>query len=310
MVKVGILGTGFGENHAKLYQIIEGYEVVSIFGRNEDKLQRIKDQMNIHTTTDINDILRDPEIDLIDICLPTELHSQWAIEGLKNGKHIFCGTPFSYSVEEAEEVQKAAVEYGKNVYVDMFIKFGSAHQTAIRLMKQRDLGNLCSLRSYNQTSPRWGDLSIRKNIETFHIHNIDFMCGVMGMPESVTASAMNFGTKSLVTSAFYDPNKIAVLESGSHMQSCRPFDIGFELVFENGVIRYDATYGEFSREEFAVFENGKPREALTLDGKDDYEECFRHVLYCLNNNVKSEMIDISHAVNTVRIMDMVINSFE
>jgi predicted dehydrogenase len=56
MIKVGILGTGFGEHHAKLYKKIEGFEVVSIFGRNDDKLRKINEELNINTTTSINDI--------------------------------------------------------------------------------------------------------------------------------------------------------------------------------------------------------------------------------------------------------------
>ena len=89
MIKVGILGTGFGETHLDLYSKIEGFEVVSIFGRNQDKLKELGEKYSVATTNDITEIIENPGIDMIDICLPTELHSKWAIEGLKNGKHIF-----------------------------------------------------------------------------------------------------------------------------------------------------------------------------------------------------------------------------
>ncbi len=115
MIKVGILGTGFGETHAELYKKFKGFEVVSIFGRNQEKLNKIGEKYNIPVVTDINEIITNPDIDLIDICLPTELHSTWAVEGLKNGKHIFCETPVTYSVDEAIKIQQAAEQYGKNV---------------------------------------------------------------------------------------------------------------------------------------------------------------------------------------------------
>jgi len=310
MIKVGILGTGFGKNHAELYGKIDGFEVVSIFGRNKDKLAEISNELKVRTTSDINDIIKDPGIDLIDICLPTELHSKWAVEGMKNNKHIFCETPISYSVEDAQEIKEAMLKYNKNLYVDMFIKFSTPHQTAINLVKKEGLGRPHSFRSYNKTSPRWGDLSIRKNIETFHIHNIDFMCEIMGMPKSVTAAAVNYNKKSIVTSSLYYENCYAILESNSNMPYCCPFEIGFEIVFENGVIRYDAVYGEFTREECSVFENNKPREVLSLKMKDEYEEVFKHLLFCLTNNLKSELIDIENAINTVKIKKMIIDSFE
>lgn len=310
MIKVGILGTGFGEHHAKLYKKIEGLEVAAIFGRNQDKLQKINDELKIKTTTDIYEIIQNPDIDVIDICLPTELHSKWAVEALKNNKHVFCETPVSYLVDEAEEIKSASVKYGRNVYVDMFIKFSTPHSTAIEIIKKGELGRIQSLRSYNKTSPRWGDLSIRKNIETFHIHNIDFMCEIMGMPENATATAMNFGGKSIVTSVFYYGNRYATLESNSNMPCCRPFDIGFEIVFENGVICYDAVYGEFTREDFFVFKDSMPREVISLNMKDEYEEVFKHLLFCLANNIQSDLIDISHAINSIKIKEMIIDSLE
>lgn len=192
MIKVGILGTGFGETHVELYKKIEGFKVVSIFGRNQEKLIKIGEKYNIPVVTDINEIITNPDIDLIDICLPTELHSKWAIEGLKNGKHIFCETPVSYSVDEAIKIQQAAEQYGKNVFVDMFLKFSPQHQFAADVVKKAELGQLLSVRSYNRTSPRWGDLGIQKNVETFHNHNMDFVIGLAGMPNCVTASGINY----------------------------------------------------------------------------------------------------------------------
>lgn len=310
MIKVGILGTGFGEQHAKLFKKIEGFEVVSIFGRNEEKLRKIGGELDIKTTTDMLDIIQDPDINVVDICLPTELHSKWAVEGLKNNKHILCETPVSYLVNEAEEIKNASVKYGKNVYVDMFIKFSTPHRTAVELVKKGELGKIQTFHSYNKTSPRWGDLSIKKNIETFHIHNIDFMSEILGMPESVTASAMNFDKKSIVTSVFSYKGMYATLESNSNMPNCRPFDIGFEIIFENGAICYNAVYGEFTREEFSVFKNNTPRETVALNMKDDYEEILNHLLFCLTNKVKSDTIDISHAIKTVKIKEMILNSFE
>ena len=85
MIKVGILGTGFGETHVELYKKIEGFQIVSIFGRNQDKLNSISDKHSINVTSNIRDIVENPDIDLIDICLPTELHAKRAVEGQKTG---------------------------------------------------------------------------------------------------------------------------------------------------------------------------------------------------------------------------------
>lgn len=308
MIKVGILGTGFGEHHAKLYKNIEGFEVAAIFGRNPDKLKKIWEETNIRTTVEINDIIKDPSIDLIDICLPTESHSKWAVEGLRNGKHIFCETPVTYCPEEAEEIKKASQQYGKNVYVDMFLKFSTPHMAAIDIVKDAELGKLISVYSYNKTSPRWGDLGLVKNVETFHIHNIDFVQEILGMPKSVTSSGIDMDGKSVVTSTFNYENEYAVLKSDSSLPECLPFGIGFELIFTGGIIQYDAVYGEYTNEEFSIIRNDSPRKVIKLDMKDDYEEVLRHVLLCLQNNEKSRLIDIGSAINSVKLKEKILKS--
>lgn len=270
MVKVGVLGTGFGKFHAELYKKIEGFELVSIFGRNKEKLKQIGDELSVHTTENIKEIIQNPEIDLLDICLPTEIHSKWVIEGLKNSKHIFCETPVTYTVEEAEEIKQASQKYNKNVFVDLFIKFSTPHYTAIQYAKEKSLGDLLSVSAYNGTSPRWGDLGLKKNIENSHNHLIDFICEIIGMPESVTASGMDFGGKSIVNTVLKSSNIYAVAQSNSNLPVSYPFKIGFELVFTNGIICFDAIYGEYTKEEFIIFQNDKPTGIVKMDIKDDY----------------------------------------
>jgi predicted dehydrogenase len=311
MIKVGILGTGFGKFHAELYKKINGFEVVSIFGRDTDKLKKIGEELNIHTTSNIDEIVQNSEIDLLDICLPTELHSKWAIEGLKTNKHIFCETPITYDLNEAEAIKKASQNYGKNVFVNLFIKFSTPHCYAIKIAKEGTLGTLVNMRSYNGTSPQWGDLGVKKNVETFHNHMIDFALEIAGKPEKVIASGMDFGGKSVVTATLKTGNIYTVLDSNSALHESSPFFIGFELVFANGMLLYDAAYGDdYTEEKLLLFQNGKPTETVNLDTKDDYEETFKHVLECIQNNTKSPVLDIDAAINMVRVKDMILASLD
>ena len=310
MVKVGILGTGFGKFHAELYKKINGFEIVSIFGRNSGTLNQIAKELKINTTTNIHEIINNPDIDLLDICLPTEFHAKYAIEGLKNNKHVFCETPVAFDVAEADEIKQASQRYGKSVFVDLFVKFSTPHNTAIKYAREEAFGKLLNMRSYNGTSPRWGDLGLKKNIESFHNHMIDFACEIVGMPKSVTASGMDFGGKSIVTSTLLTQNSYAILESTSCLPDSCPFTIGFELVFSDGIVRFDAIYGDYTKEEFIVFQNGKPTETLNLDMKDDYEETFKHVLQCIENETKSPVLDIEAGINQLKIKDMILTSID
>ncbi|MCL2602853.1 MAG: Gfo/Idh/MocA family oxidoreductase [Defluviitaleaceae bacterium] len=308
MIKVGILGTGFGQTHLEWYGSVEGFQAVSIFGRNPEKLQQIADKYELHTTTKINEVIEDPSIDLIDVCLPTELHAEWVIKALKNGKHVFCETPVTYSSNEAEAIRRASEKYGKNVFINMFILFSAPHKLAADLLEKSEYGKLISIRSYNKTSSRWGDLGLYKNITNFHNHMMDYVIRLAGMPKAVTAAGIDNGTQSIVTSALIYDKMYAVMESSSAMPECCPFEIGFELVCTEGVIRCDAVYGDYTNEAFSVTKNGKPRETRDVTEVDDYVEVVKHIKHCLQNNKKSDRIDIANAIDSVKLKEMIIRS--
>ena len=309
MIKVGILGTGFGETHLELYSKIEGFQVVSIFGRNLEKLSNIRKKHGIHVTTDINEVIEDPDIDLIDVCLPTDLHAKWTIESLKNEKHVFCETPVTYTVDEAMAIQLASLKHNKNVFVNLFIKFSAPHKLAMELIRSGECGNLIGIKSYNKTPPWWGDLGLQKNVESFHNHMMDFVIEIAGIPKSVTASGKDFGGKSIVTSILKYTDIYAVLESISAMPECSAFEIGFELLCTEGVIRFDAAYSdEYTKVDFTIERNGKTRDIVEFMESDDYEEVLRHVLDCLHSGEKSKFIDIETAVKTVELKEMIISS--
>jgi len=116
------------------------------------------------------------------------------------------------------------------------------------------------------------------------------------------------GGKSIVTSALKYDDVYAVIESNSALPECCPFEIGFELLCSDGIIRFDAAYGEYTKEEFAVMKNGNPREVLQVEEKDDYEEAIKHIRRCMQAGVKSEYIDIKTAVSSIKLKEMIVRS--
>jgi D-arabinose 1-dehydrogenase-like Zn-dependent alcohol dehydrogenase len=93
-MKVGLLGTGFGIAHAHIYHAHPQVSEVVVFGRTPAKLQPFADKFGYATTTDLSSIYDDPAVDLIDVCLPTRLHAEYALRALAVGKHVLCELPW------------------------------------------------------------------------------------------------------------------------------------------------------------------------------------------------------------------------
>lgn len=144
-MNVGVLGTGFGAYHAELLTKMERVDKVIIFGRNEAKLQKLKQALGVEITTNIEDIMHDSSIDVIDICLPSILHRQYAVDALKNGKHVFCETPVCYSLEDALALKEAEQLYGTRILVNQFIKFDPAYKHLYETTYNEKYGKLLSL---------------------------------------------------------------------------------------------------------------------------------------------------------------------
>ena len=87
-MNIAILGTGFGKEHAKLFCQEKLADKIVVWGRNPEKLEEIKKEVDVQTTTNLDDILNDQTIELVDVCLPTQVHAEYAIKALRAGKHI------------------------------------------------------------------------------------------------------------------------------------------------------------------------------------------------------------------------------
>lgn len=214
MMNIGILGTGFGAYHAELYKKMDSIESITIFGRNEEKLQQLKEKHLIHTTTDINEILTDKKIVLIDVCLPTFLHKHYVIEALKHGKHVFCETPVALTREDALAMQEAEIQYGKNVFINQFIKHEHPYTYLHKLVQTQTLGSLTTLHIKRKTPPLWGDLSLKRITTDLMIHDLDMVAWLLGKPDDIRAAGRNNKQgQSYVHATFTYPNSLVTIEA-------------------------------------------------------------------------------------------------
>ena len=116
MVRIGLAGIGFmGMIHYLAAQKLKGAKITAISSRDEKKLagdwRGIRGnfgpagtKMNlggIKKYPEFEQMIEDPDIDLIDICTPTHLHPSMAIAALKAGKHVLVEKSIALTIKDA-----------------------------------------------------------------------------------------------------------------------------------------------------------------------------------------------------------------
>lgn len=109
-IRVAILGAGIGAKHLTAYRALpDRFQVLTLCDRDYDRATEAAAGGALPAIeTDIDAAIDDPNIDLIDICLPPALHFQVAERALEAGKHVVCEKPLVGSLREVDQLAKLA----------------------------------------------------------------------------------------------------------------------------------------------------------------------------------------------------------
>jgi predicted dehydrogenase len=117
-VKIGILGAGFVANafHMPALREIEEAQVVSVFSRRKEIAEEFAHRWSVprifHGEDGIHKLCADPEVELVDIALPNNMHLTAAMAAAENHKNIFCEKPLSRNELEAKQMLDLAKKSG------------------------------------------------------------------------------------------------------------------------------------------------------------------------------------------------------
>jgi predicted dehydrogenase len=144
MIKVGIVGYGYwGPNVARNFNHAGVSEVVAITDMRSDCLQRAQAAFpNAKTTKDAQEVLGDPNIDVIAIVTPVWTHYELSKTALHNGKHVFVEKPFTAKVAQAEELIELAAKKNLQIMVDHTFLFTGAVRKIRQLVEEGTMGKL------------------------------------------------------------------------------------------------------------------------------------------------------------------------
>lgn len=78
----------------------------------KEHLKKIEKKYGAKGFTEYSELLENPEIEAVSVCVPTTFHHAVVMEAIDHGKHVLVEKPIAFTVQEAEEMISAAKEAG------------------------------------------------------------------------------------------------------------------------------------------------------------------------------------------------------
>ncbi len=250
MLKVGLIGCGFmGKMHANCYKNLEGVELTAVADLRPKKAEKIAADTNAVIYGDGKELISNAEVDVIDICLPTHLHAEYAMAAMRKVKYIFIEKPVALTVEEGEALLKKAKENGCNVQIGQVLRFWDEYVTLREIINSGKYGKVINA-NFRRISPypHWSWENWLHNTELsggaaldLHIHDIDYALWVFGTPQKFYSVKNIIGKKnSYVNTLMQYDNFVVTVEGTWDLPRTRPFETAFRVVFENATVENGA----------------------------------------------------------------------
>ncbi|MBN1396141.1 MAG: Gfo/Idh/MocA family oxidoreductase [Pirellulales bacterium] len=262
MIRIGIAGIGFmGMIHYLAYRKIPGAKVAAICEQDKKRLAgdwraikgnfgpqgEIMDLSGVSCYRDIDEMISDPTLDLIDVCLPPDWHAEVSVAALSAGKHVFCEKPIALTTADADRMVQAAERAGKLLMIGQVVPFFPEFWFVYKTIRGDKYGapiggHFKRLVSDPNWLPNFYDPKKTGGpMLDLHIHDAHFIRLIFGMPRAVhTIGTMRGEVAERFTTQFlYDPPRMVSAASGVIDQQARPFSYGFEIYLEKATLFCD-----------------------------------------------------------------------
>ncbi len=163
-VKVGIIGCGGIANgkHMPSLSKLDDVELVAFCDIVEERAQKAKEKYgapDAKVYTDYQELIKDPEIEVVHVCTPNRSHAPITIDSLHAGKHVMCEKPMAKTAEDARKMVAAAKETGRKLTIGYQHRHKPEAIYLKSVIERGDLGEIYFAKAFairRRGTPNWG----------------------------------------------------------------------------------------------------------------------------------------------------------
>ncbi len=298
-INVAVVGLGMmGQMHLGCYAGNPKAQIVAVCDENAGKLsgqskvagnianENALDLSGVHQTANMAELLANPDIHLLDLCLPTKRHAGATIAALEAGKHVLCEKPMAWDEAQCDAVIAAQEKSGKFLLIGHCLRFWPQYVKAKELLDGGALGRPLYAGFHRSSgAPTWSGWLMDGAqsggvVLDMHVHDIDTALWWFGAPTTVSAQGVVRDGLPLKVDAtwHYEGGPQVQLHGGWDAQAL-PFRMAFEVMGERGTLVWDSSQGEA----MTLF-TPEGKHSFDFDGTMGYAPELGYLLDCIQNN--------------------------
>ena len=320
-MRLAVLGLGFmGSTHLKALRDLPGVETAAVYSSDENKLagdlSAIQGNIGgpgekfdfsaVKKFRAIEPLLADPEIDAVDICLPTHLHSSVAIDALRAGKHVLVEKPIALDGASADAMIAEASRQGRILMTAQVLRFFPMYRALRKAICGGGLGRVRhAIFRRRCAAPAWskwlGDpAKSGGGVFDLLIHDVDMCLHLFGAPETISATGYTAPESGIdvITGELHYPDGVTVVVTGGwHHPKSYPFSMEYTVVADKGTVEYSS-----AGQPPALYNVDGTAQPLEMQEADGYRAEIEYFVECCRTGKPPELCPPEESAAAVKLM--------
>ncbi|MFN7921271.1 MAG: Gfo/Idh/MocA family oxidoreductase [Bryobacteraceae bacterium] len=326
-MRIAVVGLGFmGSTHLSALKHVPAAELAAVVSDDPVKLSgdlsKISGNLGRETEAldfsrvkkyrKLEEALADPDIEAVDLCLPTYLHESATIAALAAGKHVLVEKPMALDAAACDRMLAAAAKSGRLLMCAQVLRFWSDYQPLIEARRTGSLGPVRSAVFRRRcAAPQWGKWLQDPEkggggVFDLLIHDVDMCVHLFGVPDAVSATGyedLAQGIDTIAAQLHYKDAPSVLVTGGWHHPAAYPFSMEYTVVFDDGTLEF-STAGR----PVVLYSEGGVEKAVEKPERDGFQAELEYFIGCAASGRAPALCPPKESADAVRITRLMVEA--
>jgi predicted dehydrogenase len=300
-IRVAIVGNNlYGQVYSKAVEANPGASVVAICPELGESLDPFASEHHLKAYPDLSALLEKEKPDAVLLASVTKQHAEQAIQSFRAGAHVLVDRPIAIDLPGCDFMIAEAKASGRILMVGQVLQFWPEYVLAREIIQQGELGRVLAVtasRVSGTLNPEWQQRLLNSvygvgGLEA-HVHDVEFLCSLFGLPESIAAQAVQTaeGALAQVHSLLQFPGGVrAGVEADYRVPLNFPLSMYLRVDGDAGALVFTFRGALAARQSanrsIIVFKTGNEAHELEVIPSDAYTAMLGHFFNCIRENVQ------------------------